>query len=166
MASSKAVSVLLILIAVAGTAHAQFMQPMQPLPGMPAMAPMQPLPPMKIPEGAQVATASAVANGPGTATSFSSNNNGVTSGFTQSSGKHFQAVMGHKVPEVLHKAGLVRHLLPADIPASLCSCLLNVEPCLLAKPHLNQGWALLLVVSASPVPSIHTKGTQSIKQSS
>jgi hypothetical protein len=96
MATRKTASVLLLLAAIAGIAHAQFMQPLQPLPGMPAMAPFQPL---SMPEGAQVATASAVANGPGSSSSFASNNNGVTSGYTQSTGAGNYASAGTSGPD-------------------------------------------------------------------
>lgn len=85
----KSAGLLLLLAAVFSSAQAQWMQPLpplQPLPGMAPMAPMQPLPPMSVTEEAQVATATAVSNGPGSASSFSSNTNGVTSGWTQSSG--------------------------------------------------------------------------------
>lgn len=72
MAIRTAASALLLLLAVAGVTHAQLLPPMQPF---------------TVPEGAQVATASAVSNGPGSSSSFSSNNNGVTSGYTQSTGR-------------------------------------------------------------------------------
>jgi hypothetical protein len=74
----------------------QPLPPLQPLPGMPAMAPLLPL---TAPEGAQVATASAVANGPGSSSSFASNNNGVTSGYTQSTGAGNYASAGTSGPD-------------------------------------------------------------------
>lgn len=115
MSRINAASVLLLLMAVAGAAHAQFMPPMQPLLGMPAMV----FPAMKIPEGAQVATATAFANGTGTATSFSSNNNGVTTGYTQSSGQCLHS-------EACTSLGSCRRHITPGARERLCLCLASL----------------------------------------
>ncbi|KAF6260133.1 hypothetical protein COO60DRAFT_1700475 [Scenedesmus sp. NREL 46B-D3] len=95
MLHKLAAPLLLLLLGLASSdlAAAQWMAPLPPLPPLPGMPPMEPMAPMQpfpamgqMPPGGMSASATAVANGPGQASSFAANNNGQTTRYTQASG--------------------------------------------------------------------------------
>eukprot|EP00882_Tetradesmus_deserticola_P001696 GHRQ01001824.1.p1 GENE.GHRQ01001824.1~~GHRQ01001824.1.p1 ORF type:complete len:261 (+),score=76.76 GHRQ01001824.1:258-1040(+) len=92
MLRKHAAPLLLLLLGVASShlAAAQWLPPLPGMAPMQQMPPMQPFPPMgQMPPGSMSASATAISNGPGQASSYAANNNGQTTRYTQTSGSGF-----------------------------------------------------------------------------